>query len=67
MVQPPSPTKMTLNLCRDCERSRLAAEALAAAYEFLTPTLRGALPSSEPTQHCPSAEPRQRLAGGQKA
>ena len=67
MAQPLSPTKTTLNLCRDYERSRLAAEALAAAYELLSPILRRALPNSESTQRRPSAEPCQRLAGGQKA
>jgi hypothetical protein len=67
MVQPLSPTKKTLNLCRDCERSRLAAEALTAAYELLTPILGRALPSSESTQRRPPVKPCQRLAGGQKA
>ena len=65
MASNPSTTKKTLNLRRDCEHSRLAAEALAAAYELLTPILRRSLSSSESPQRRPSAEPRQRLAGGQ--
>ncbi len=62
-----SATRKTLNLRRVCERSRLATEALAAAYELLTPTLRRALPIPQSTQQCPSGRPRQRQAGGQKA
>jgi hypothetical protein len=67
MADTPSTTRKTLNLRRGCERSRLAAEALAAAYELLTPTARRALPLSQPKQHSPSGHPRQRQAGGQQA
>jgi len=67
MAGNPSPIKKTLNLRRGCERSRLAAEALAAAYELLTPVLRRILPLPQPTRHSPSGRPRQRQAGGQKA
>jgi hypothetical protein len=62
-----SPTRKTLNLCRECEHSRLAAQALVAAYELLTPLLRRALPTRQPTQHSRSAKQRQRQAGGQQA
>jgi hypothetical protein len=62
-----SSTRTTLKVCRSGERSRLAAEALAAAYESLTPILRRAWPSSQSMRRCPPTEPSQRLAGGQKA
>ena len=65
MASNPSTTKKTLNLRRGCERSRVAAEALAAAYELLTPILRRSLLNAESTQRRPSTEQRQRLAGGQ--
>jgi hypothetical protein len=66
MASNPSTTKKTLNLRRGCERSRLAAEALAAAYELLTPILRRSLPyTSGSPQRRSSVEQHQRLAGGQ--
>ena len=65
MASNPSTTQQTLNLRRGCERSRRAAEVLAAAYELLTPMLRRSWPRSEsPPRHL-SAEQYQRLTGGQ--
>ena len=66
MASNPAPAKKSLNLSRGCDRSRLSAEALAAAYELLTPILQRALASPESSQR-PGAEQRQLLAGGQKA
>lgn len=64
MASNQAPAKKTLTLTRSCERSRLAAAALASAYELLTPILQRALPNSEPA---PQAEQRQRQPRGQQA
>ena len=66
MANTPSPTRKTLNLRRGCERSRLTAETLAAAYELLTPILRRAFANAKSTQRR-SVGRRQRLTGGQQA
>ena len=66
MAGTPSATRKTLNLRRGCERSRLAAEALAAAYELLTPTLRRlACPPTDATGPIgpPTSTPSRRSKG----
>jgi hypothetical protein len=72
MALSPSQGKKTLIVRRGCKRSRLEAQLLAAAYEFLTPIAKRSL-SASPSDGQPKdgpttvAEPRPRRAGGNRA
>jgi hypothetical protein len=72
MALPPSQGKKTLTVRRDCKRSRLEAQLLAAAYELLTPISKRPLPTSQSgcqtnDGRAQSPGPRPRRAGGDQA
>jgi hypothetical protein len=70
MASPTRRRRNTLKLERDCERSRLEEQVLAAAYELATPLLRRSLPdtvSGRRLAPAPHADLPQRQAGGSKA
>jgi hypothetical protein len=62
MASTRAPTPKTLHLSRASERSRLAVQAWAAAYEFLSP-FRRPRPAPLPTPLSRFAQPHQRQTG----